>query len=171
MPDISLFAGNGIWGHYYVFCWSNRRAGGASCTGAPSNWSGAGGTSFASPILAGIQALVNQKAGAPQGNPNPIYYSMAKTHVPCNSSSGNAAGAGCVFYTVTQGDMDVNCSGTVNCFGATTGSRRSVSGNGALSTSGTSLLPAYGTGLVTNWSFATGIGSVNAYNLITNWGH
>ena len=38
---------------------------------------GGGGTSFASPILAGIQALVNQAAGGPQGNPNPVYYTFA----------------------------------------------------------------------------------------------
>ena len=29
-----------------------------------------GGTSFASPVMAGIQALVNQNVGGPQGNPN-----------------------------------------------------------------------------------------------------
>jgi hypothetical protein len=43
----------------------------------PSAWSGAGGTSFASPIMAGIQALINQKAGGPQGNPAPVYYQLA----------------------------------------------------------------------------------------------
>ena len=74
IPDVSLFAANGVWGHYYVYCWSNVRAGGAKCTGAPSAWAGAGGTSFSSPILAAIQALVDQHAGALQGNPNPVYY-------------------------------------------------------------------------------------------------
>lgn len=49
IPDVSLFAANGIWAHYYVFCWTDTRNGGASCNGAPSTWSGAGGTSFASP--------------------------------------------------------------------------------------------------------------------------
>jgi subtilase family serine protease len=76
-PDVSLFAADGLWGHYYVFCWSDTVNGGAACTGAPSGWSGAGGTSFAAPIMAGIQALVNQKAGGPQGNPNPVYYQLA----------------------------------------------------------------------------------------------
>src|SRR5580658_2625268 len=41
-----------------------------------STWSQAGGTSFASPIMAGIQALVNQRAGSPQGNPNGTYYAL-----------------------------------------------------------------------------------------------
>jgi subtilase family serine protease len=171
IPDVSLFAANGIWGHYYVYCWSNRRAGGASCTGAPSGWAGAGGTSFSSPILAGIQALVNQYKKGSQGNPNPKYYALAAaSSSACNSSSGNAAPSSCIFYNVTQGDIDVNCGGTVECYGATTGSggrHGSGGSNGALSTSSGSYLPAYGSG--TGWNFATGIGSVNAYNLVMGW--
>src|SRR6202007_2542050 len=67
-PDVSLFAADGLWGHFYVFCWSDTAVGGAACTGDPTNWSGAGGTSFASPIMAGIQALVNQKTGGGEGH-------------------------------------------------------------------------------------------------------
>ena len=40
IPDISLFAANGLWGHYYVFCDSDTSRGGTKCTGAPSGWSG-----------------------------------------------------------------------------------------------------------------------------------
>jgi subtilase family serine protease len=172
IPDVSLFAADGLWGHYYVDCWSDIRNGGASCAGAPSTWDGGGGTSFSTPILAGIQALVNQHSGARQGNPNPVYYTLAAT-VPG------------IFHNVTQGDIDVNCGGTTACFGATQstpaaggrGSRggfgSSVSYNGALSTSGTSLLPAYLTGIlgtpVTPWNFAAGLGSVDAYNLVMSW--
>ena len=121
-PDISLFAADGLWSHYYVFCWSDTRNGGAACSGAPSGWSGAGGTSFASPIMAGIQALVNQKAGGSQGNPNPAYYQLAATeygsngNTSCNSSNGTAVAGSCIFYDVTQGDMDVNCTGSFNCY-------------------------------------------------------
>src|SRR5712664_3478072 len=71
-PDVSLFAADGLWSHFYVFCWSDTAHGGAACGADPSAWSGAGGTSFASPIMAGIQALINQKAGGPQGNPAPF---------------------------------------------------------------------------------------------------
>ncbi len=166
IPDVSLFAANGVWGHYYVFCDSDTRDGGASCSGAPSTWSGAGGTSFAAPILAGIQALVNQKQGAKQGNPNPVYYAIAAAgygstgSTSCNSSAGNAVASTCSFYDVTLGDMDVNCTGSYNCY--------LPSGkNGVLSTSTTSYLPAYGTG--TGWDFGTGIGSVNAANLVGGW--
>jgi hypothetical protein len=173
IPDVSLFAGTGSWGHYYVFCWSNTRAGGASCSGAPSTWAGAGGTSFATPIMAGIQALINQKNGGAQGNPNPVYYQMARQHPACNSSSGNANPASCVFYNVTEGDISVNCSGTVDCFGAATKSGKGHGsgsiGNGALSLPGTAFAPAFQA--APGWNFATGIGSVNAYNLVFNWGH
>jgi hypothetical protein len=53
--------------------------------------------------------------------------------------------------------MDVTCTGTTNCY--------KPSGTyGVLSTSSSSYAPAYGT--TTGWDFATGIGSVNAYNLV-----
>lgn len=165
VPDVSLFAANGLWGHYYPFCDSDPVDGG-TCSGAPSGWLGAGGTSFASPIMAGIQALINQKTGSIQGNPNPTLYSLAATeygstgNASCNSSLGNAIGSSCVFNDVTQGDIDDNCSGSHNCFldGAT---------NGVLSTSNTAYQPAYGT--AAGWDFATGIGTVNATNLVNGW--
>ena len=166
IPDVSLFAANGVWGHYYVFCWTDTREGGTSCSGAPSTWSGAGGTSFASPIMAAIQSLVNQKTASSWGLPTPTYYKLAGVEYgsagnsTCNSSNGNAAGSGCTFYDVTAGDMDVNCTGKVNCY-LPSGT------NGVLSTSTTSYTPAYKTAV--GWDFSTGIGTLNAYNLVTNW--
>jgi uncharacterized repeat protein (TIGR01451 family) len=167
LPDVSLFAANGVWGHYYVFCWSDpsktaKTDGSAPCTGAPSTWSGAGGTSFASPILAAIQALINQHAGGAQGNPNPAYYTLAASQyasgVNCNSTG--APSGNCVFYDVTLGDMDINCTGASNCY--------DPSGTyGVLSTSSSAFAPAYGT--TTGWDFATGLGSVNAANLVKYW--
>ena len=169
LPDVSLFAANGVWGHYYVFCDSDTSNGGTSCAGNPSTWSGAGGTSFAAPILAGIQALVNQKTGSSQGNPNPVYYSLAAAEyggggaASCNSTLGNAAANSCIFYDVTQGDIDLDCyTGGFNCYQPSPGS-----GYGVLSTSNTSYSPAYGT--ATGWDFATGLGTLNANNLVNNW--
>lgn len=183
IPDVSLFSGAGTWGHYYVTCWSNIRAGGKSCDGDPNTWDRAGGTSFSSPIMAGIQALINQKTGSLQGNPNYVYYKLAAQAYAstganaCNSANGSTAASNCIFYNITAGDIDVNCGGTQNCFGsvaapATNTGRRGAgsttsSGNGALSTSAQSYSPAYGT--ASGWNFATGIGSLNAYNLAANW--
>ena len=40
IPDVSLFAANGVWGHYYVVCFSDPSNGGTSCSGAPDTWAG-----------------------------------------------------------------------------------------------------------------------------------
>ena len=169
LPDVSLFAGNGIWGHYYVFCWSDpaqARNGAASCTGAPSNWSGAGGTSFAAPILAGIQALVNQKNGGAQGNPAPVYYALAKGeygaggNASCNASAAGGPAASCTFYDVTQGNDDVPCTGANNCY--------LPSGTyGVLSTANGTYAPAFTA--ANGWDFTSGIGTINAANLVNGW--
>jgi subtilase family serine protease len=166
MPDVSLFSANGVWGHFFIFCNSDTRSGGGPCTGAPSGWAAAGGTSFASPIIAGFQALINQKTGSRQGNPNPTYYSLAAGEygpggdASCNSTLGNGVSSTCIFYDVKQGDMDVNCTGTHNCF-------KPSGTNGVLSTSNTAYDPAYGT--TTGWDFATGIGTINVANLVNAW--
>jgi pro-kumamolisin-like protein len=120
IPDVSMFAANGVWGHFETVCWSDpayTSDGSASCSGAPSTWSGFGGTSVASPSMAAIQALVNQKTGEMWGNPNPIYYQIAQNQYGvaggsflgsgCNSSTGNTSG--CAFNDVTQGDIDLAC--------------------------------------------------------------
>jgi subtilase family serine protease len=180
IPDVSLFAADGVWGHFYAYCWSNVRSGGARCSGAPGSWSGAGGTSFASPVMAGIQALVNQSTGSPQGNPNYIYYRLASNpNYTCNSAGGDTGN--CIFHNLSRGDIAVNCLGTADCFGSSTGRTRGGPGGGpggppgfsgaqgALSTSTTVYSPAYAA--ATGWNFAVGNGSVNAYNLVTLWSH
>ncbi|MGA2881317.1 MAG: S53 family peptidase [Bryobacteraceae bacterium] len=162
LPDISLFAANGVWGHYYVFCFTDPLNGGAPCVEAPFNWAGGGGTSFSTPILAGIQALVNQKMGSAQGNPNPVYYKLAASSV-----------ASSVFHSITTGDIAVNCAGEINCFGAGFVGRgrgtptTAFDGNGGLSTTTPTYTPAFAA--ASGWNFATGLGSVDAYNLILNW--
>jgi subtilase family serine protease len=114
IPDVSLFASNGIWGHYVTICYSDPAFGGVSCSGVPSTWVGIGGTSAASPLMAAIQALVNEHWGIRPGNPNPTYYSIANSEFGKTGNSScysiNAVGAtSCVFYDITQGDNDVNC--------------------------------------------------------------
>jgi subtilase family serine protease len=166
IPDVSLFAANGLWSHFYVFCYSDTANGGAACTGSPSGWTAAGGTSFASPILAGVQALINQKTGARQGNPNPMLYSLAANQfngsgtTSCDSSLGNGTAGSCVFYDVTLGDMAVECTTANSCFD-------SADGYGVLSTSNSVLQPAYAN--TTGWDFATGIGTINVANLVNAW--
>lgn len=166
LPDVSLFGANGIWGHYYIYCNSDKANGGTPCTGAPSGWSGGGGTSFAAPIMAGIQALVDQRTGARQGNPDPVYYKLAANEYGrtgsaiCNSAKGSAVSSSCVFHDITQGDIDVNCTGSNSCY-------QPSGTNGVLSTASNAPKPAYSA--TPGFDLATGIGSVNAYNLVMSW--
>lgn len=182
LPDVSMFASNGTWTHYLVYCDSDPywAAFGAPCsTGDPTTWSGGGGTSFASPMMAGIQAMINQATEERQGNPNFVYYALAAIEYntggsrsrQCNSTLGNQIDPNCIFHDVTLGDNDIDCqslpdvvgsgiAGTFNCYwpGGIVG---------VLSTSNNSYQPAYTT--ATGWDFSTGLGSVNAYNLVKNW--
>ncbi len=160
LPDVSLFAANGVWAHFYIFCYSHTGVdfGGNPCTGtpdptAPSNptWFAAGGTSFATPIMAGIQALVNQRTAAltispipGQGNPNPVLYAIAQAeygtsgNTNCNSSAiplpRRGVATDCVFYDVTQGDIDLNCtSGSANCYAPGAATLQGVLATGTVS--------------------------------------
>jgi subtilase family serine protease len=162
LPDISLFAGNGIWSHYYIYCDSD----GDLCSGAPSNWGKAGGTSFSTPILAGVQALIAQQTGQSWGNPDPVFYRLAQAEYGtngnknCNASKGKKIGASCVFHDVEEGDNDVNCTGQYDCY--------LPSGTyGVLSTSDRKYRPAYRTGK--GWDFPTGIGTPDIANLLKAW--
>jgi subtilase family serine protease len=177
LPDVALFASNGFWDAYYVTCWSNpdpNVGGGFTCTGAPSTWSGFGGTSVSSPIMAGIQALIDQKVGGRVGNPNIVYYSLARNEFglfgngagACNSNTVNKTGNHCIFYDITQGDNDVACKASksgllTNCF------EPKGDSFGVLSTSNSTDQPAYAA--TPGWDFTSGIGSVNAWNLLMNW--
>ena len=176
LPDVSLFASNAFWSHAVLFCMSDAAQGGAPCdytTPEDAFANSAGGTSFTAPQFASIQALINQKAGAPQGNPNPIFYSLARseygsadnpdsaTTSACNASQGTAVSSSCVFHDVTKGNITEPCYGTNSCYDPV--------GNvyGVLSTSSTSLDEAYPA--TAGWDFATGLGSVNVTNLVNQW--
>jgi subtilase family serine protease len=165
IPDVALFAADGVWNHFYIFCDSDP-ADATPCTGAPINWAGAGGTSFASPILAGIQALVNEHQREAQGNPNPVYYKLAAKEygttgdANCNASLGKSISSACIFNDVNTGSMVVNCTGSHSCY-------RPSGTYGVLSTSDSSYQKAYPAG--TGWDFATGIGTLNVYNLLVKW--
>lgn len=175
IPDVALFASNGFWDAYYVVCWSNPNTnvgGGFSCTGAPSTWAGFGGTSVSSPIMAAMQALVNQKTKSRWGNPNPTYYALAGAEYNsgagtalCNSNTVNKRNNPCIFYDITQGDNVGACQASHrtlnNCY------LQAGDAYGILSISDKTDESAYPTN--TGWDFATGIGSVNAWNLVMGW--
>jgi hypothetical protein len=117
--------------------------------------------------MAGIQALVDQSTGSAQGNPDPTLYALGaaeygtKGDNACHAVRGNKIGRSCVFRDVTLGDMDVPCtSGSPDCYlpSGTTG---------VLSNSTRKYKPAFKS--ASGWDFATGLGSVDAANLVKAW--
>lgn len=173
-PDLSFFASNGAWGSFYVECFSDKRFGGTDCTPyKDAIFLGGGGTSFSSPAMAGIQALIDQKHGK-QGNANYVYYALAakqfqrKGTAACNASqiTGKLPDPSCVFNDITRGDMDIPCGENKNgvsydCFGTGKGII------GELSTSTSQGEPAYPATI--GYDLATGLGSVNAATLFDSW--
>ena len=166
LPDVSLFAALGVaWSHCLSVCDSHSKA---CVSQTPSTWSCGGGTSFAAPIMAGIQALINQRMGGRQGNPNPVYYAIANAQYGptgnsnCDASLGNSINPACVFHDVTLGDMVAPCVTAYDCFldGATFG---------VLSLSTNAYVPAFSA--ATGWDFATGIGTVNVSNLVESFSY
>jgi hypothetical protein len=152
IPDVSLFASNGVMGNFYIYCQSDSSA---NCAAA--NYGAAGGTSFGAPIFAGIMALINQQTNTieGQGNANYVLYKLAsqQTASGCNSATGS--GANCVFNDVTSGTIAMPCvAGTAKCNVATAGHAYGI-------------LAGYGTG--TGYDLATGLGSLNVANLLGKW--
>jgi hypothetical protein len=178
IPDISLFSANGIYGHALVFCMSDTDNGGTACDFRDPDAvfaNSAGGTSFAAPAMAGVQALLNQVNGDRVGNPLPAFYGIAARQfgtvgspnntvlTACNASNGNTIASTCVFNNVTEGDIVQPCAaGSVNCDSGT--KLNNVVGivEGGDTTTHT-LVPAWKTNV--GYSMATGLGSINAANL------
>jgi subtilase family serine protease len=174
IPDVSLFSANGFYGHSLVFCDSDAKSYGVPCNFANTTDAAmdlAGGTSFASPAMAGIFTLITQKYGN-QGNADVGLYKLAAAEYGtqtkplsasnCNSTLGNKAGSTCTFYDVTEGNIDLPCL-EANCYGSV----YSEYLYGALSVDSSQFTPAYPT--TAGWDYATGLGTINATNLFTNW--
>jgi hypothetical protein len=89
----------------------------------------------------------------------------------CNSNLGTQISPRCVFHDVTFGDMDVNCLpftdfisgpvlGTFNCY-IPSGT------NGVMSLVNNKYEPTYAA--KPGYDFASGIGSVDVFNLVRSW--
>lgn len=165
LPDISIIAP--VLDNFFIICYSDpANPYGVPCTGDPLTWETDYGTAASTPILAGVQALINEHEGAPQGNPNYVYYALARKEFgtfgnqACNASLGKDTDSSCVFHDITEGDNDIPCLGPFNCF--------DPSGTyGVLSRRDKSFSKAYNANL--GWDFATGLGSFDVTNLIHSW--
>lgn len=194
LPDVSLFAGSYGGSTWVVTCTSAY-----PCTpsGQPALSGGvelSGGTSLASPMFAGIQALIDQAVGAPgapvmSGNAAPTLYALAgqeygtSTAGPAPTACASTDPApgnisSCVFHNITRGSISSQCYQpsnmsftTANCYYYGTVQQGSIqvglTTRDAAPTAYTLTNRAYGTR--PGWSFASGLGSVDATNLVAAW--
>lgn len=142
LPDLSLSAA----GHDgYVVCMNFS----CSLSGNGFGFYVFSGTSASSPSLAGMMALVNQQTGARQGLANRVFYKLAaQAGAPSACYASTPPAPSCIFRDTTTGNNLVPCAaGTAGC------------NSGQM---GFSAGPGY--------DLATGLGSVNAFNLVTQWG-
>ena len=141
LPDVSLFAADGANQSYWPICIEAE-----DCTNYTSDSgsvyiTGVGGTSASSPAMAGIMALIDQSQKGRQGNPNTVFYALAAQYPSA-------------FNDVTVGSNNVICDpGSPDCSPDPNDSYDSLH-----------LWPA-GKG----YDMASGLGSVNAANMIANW--
>ena len=147
VPDIAFISAAGH--DAAVFC------GEGSCNNTSTGYGiGAiGGTSVATPVMASVQALINQKNGGRQGNANFYYYPLANADYlagNCKSNNGTLASP-----TVTLP------AATCNFHDIVTGSNASK--QNAADTVG------LGFNAVAGFDSATGLGSVNIANVANNW--
>ena len=101
-----------------------------------------GGTSASSPAFAGIMAIVNQYTGARNGNPNSRLYTLA-------------AQAPTVFHDVTSGTNAVPCAGGSSGCSA------------AAPSTNIGHMTGYSAGV--GYDLATGLGSVDVYDMASYW--
>jgi subtilase family serine protease len=153
--------------------------------------------SLASPMFAGIQALIDQGLAmrglpADQGNAAPTLYALAQqeyggptgpapaSRAACSADNGNNGTQACVFHNITRGATstqcfaDLNDTNTPNCYFYGTATppysptyRYGLTTIDAAPTSYGVDNKAYGAR--PGWSFASGLGSVNATNLLIAW--
>lgn len=166
VPDVVSFAGG------WVICSYDN----ATCDPATQNDEDiVGGTSSSTPAVAAIVALLDQEMGKGQGLINTELYQLAATEYgtpaapntsnTCSATLGTTIGATCIFYNVTAGSNATPC--TVASFSdagsapASTCVSSSGQANGIMELNGA---PQYIAG--TGFNLATGLGSINATNLV-----
>lgn len=108
MPDVSFLAGNGLYGAAWVLCEGGIAGNDCVTTNgqftSSTTFSGAGGTSAATPAFAGMLALVEQSTGSRLGQANNVLYALASAQYAT------------VFHDVASGDNAVVCaSGSSGC--------------------------------------------------------
>ncbi|MGH9354055.1 MAG: Ig-like domain repeat protein, partial [Terriglobia bacterium] len=166
IPDVSLFSGVGLNGSFYLFCEADANpdhSSNCSITNG-SEFQAIGGTSTSAQTFAAIMALVVQKTGERQGNPNYVLYTLAaQAGAGCASNASAVQSTSCVFYDIVTGNNSLPCdASSPDCGTASPG------GPSVLVAPGSSpAVPAWTAG--PGYDLATGLGSVNVTNLLNKW--
>jgi subtilase family serine protease len=147
IPDVSLFAANGLNYSSYVICASPGDCNSYGETATPQTVTGVGGTSASSPAFAGIMALVNQKYNDRQGQADYVLYPLAKQFpaafhdVTAGSNNGPCYAAGTSANGQTIEDVTACAAdGSVDDYSAAAG-----------------------------YDLASGLGSIDANVLVSDW--
>jgi hypothetical protein len=160
IPDVSLFASAGFTASAYIVCEADQPSPHGSCSlNSPNDtFLPVGGTSVSAPAFAGILALVNQSTGSSwQGNANYVLYKLASSSAQTSQSCGatSSPASRCIFYDVTSGTIAEPCA------------KSSPDCNFSNASDTYGILTGYNA--ESGYDLATGLGSVNANNLVHNW--
>lgn len=172
LPDVSLAAADEHDG--FLLCIQGSCQWSANSDGSVTLEQAAivGGTSASTPAMAGILALVEQKHGAFQGVANYQLYKIAAiSGSSCDSSqrTNPTKTASCVFNDITAGSNTVACnSGSPNCDTAPSSALKEAAPAIVIPPHGAKVLDGYSA--TAGYDLASGLGSVNAANLVAAWG-
>ena len=157
LPDVSFFASNGFLSSAYLICVSAKGACSYSATdAATTDMQEIGGTSASSPAMAGVMAILNQKAGAPWGNPNAELYTLAskQNYADCSTETVSVS-SGCYFNDIDTQNISVPCDHkdkSPNCQDLHSDD-----------------IGTLGWGANRGFDLATGLGSLNVANVVNAW--
>jgi len=166
IPDVSFFASDGfLSSSAYLVCASDISACSYSSKGAIT-FLEVGGTSVATPTMAGVMSLINEKTGAAQGSPNSELYALAKTQTysSCSAERGNGApvtSSSCLFNDIDTGTNAMACD--YSAYVTTPSPNCTVANAGDY----VGILPGYSAGA--GYDQATGLGSLNVANVVNAW--
>jgi len=187
IPDVSFFASDGyLSSSAYLICVSADTEGyGENSSGvyvAPCSYSTSaepiaqevGGTSVATPAMAGVMALINQHAGSDQGSPNTELYALAakQTYSECSAETVNTSSS-CYFNDIDAGLLTQPNTNAQPCdYGAAGYISPDCTANQSTlgyadNDDGVGILNGYSA--TTGYDLATGLGSMNINNVVTGW--
>ena len=149
VPDVALSAASGTPG-YYIECTFDSSTQDCAATGGMPFGTPIGGTSASSPSFAGFVAILNQAVGERLGNINPVLYQLEA------ATTGASP-----FHDITSGSNEIACGKGGSDAGGPDGGVWPEAGCGAGGLYGYAAIPGY--------DCASGVGSIDGFNLVTAW--